>query len=708
MAVCVTTPLTLLRLSQPGMYIVTNQYFCRAKILMFMLRYRLLTLYCIICAVVLHMGAVAQNYCPLSSLGQNPSTAFPVCGTGSFVQQSVNLCGGRKIRSPKCNSGLLEDTNPYWYKFTCFEGGTLGFTIIPNSPTSDYDWQVFDITDRDPDDVFTDMSLGIASNWSQHYGNTGTSANAANIFECEGNVPQLSKMPTIIKGHEYLLLVSHFSNSQAGYKLEFGGGTASITDTTKPHLKAMDAFCDGQSLRIKLNKRMRCASLAANGSDFQLSPAIVNIIGAKGIGCDSGFDTDSVILTLDSPLPPGSYDVIVKKGTDNNSMLDICGEALPEGEKLDVQILPLIPTPMDSVVPVLCKPSVLRLVFGKPMLCNTVAANGSDFTITGPSAVTVASAEGVNCVDGVSRMIDIHLTGPITVGGKYSIRLNIGTDGNTVLNECAKETLEGSVLNFIAYDTVSPIIDYIISSSCIDDTLRVSNSGAGGVNKWAWRFDDGSSFSTRNLERVYSSGTKTVWLSVTNGICSDSSQLTLDFDKNRVKALFVSPKFVCPFDTAYFTDSSTGPVTSWLWSFGNGNFSNSKTPPYQFYPNLSTLQEYTCKLVVSAANGCQDSISHTITVPGNCYIAVPTAFTPDGDGLNDFLYPLSAYKATGLSFKVYNRYGQLVWQTTDWTRKWDGRINGSPQAAGTYVWHLSYTDEKGAPIKLQGTTTLIR
>jgi gliding motility-associated-like protein len=652
---------------------------------------------------------VAKAQCPIDSLGQNPSTAFPVCGTGSFEQKQVNLCGGKTINSPKCNSGVLQDVNPYWYKFTCFESGTLGFTIRPNSTTSDYDWQVFDITGRDPEAVFANAAAwSVSSNWSQYFGNTGTTATAGNVFECEGPVPQFSKMPQIIKGHEYILLVSHFSNTQAGYKLDFGGGTGSITDTTKPHLQTLDAFCDGRSLRIKLNKKMRCTSVAANGSDFQLIPSPVGIIAAQAVGCNPGFDTDSIVLTLSGPLPVGSYDLMTKVGNDGNTMLDFCGTPLPENEQLNVQIIPLVPSPMDSMIPVLCKPDVLRLVFNKPMLCNTVAANGSDFTVSGPSAVTVVGASGAACVNGTSKVIEIKLASPIKVAGQYTILLHTGTDGNTVLNECQKETLVGSTLQFTGYDSVSPRIDYVINSSCIDDTLHVSNAGGNGINSWSWLIDNGA-IRTRQLEdKVFSNGMRTVKLTVSNGVCTDSSQLTIDFDKNRVKAFFTSPQYVCPFDTARFTDTSTGPVTGWKWDFGNGQTSTSEVPPYQFYPNIPTLQQYTIRLVVNAANGCEDSASHTVIVPGNCYIAVPTAFTPDGDGLNDYLYPLSAYKATNLSFKVYNRYGKKVWETTDWTRKWDGRINGNPQASGTYVWYLSYTDDKNVPVKLQGTTTLIR
>lgn len=646
--------------------------------------------------------------CPITSLGQNPGTAFPVCGTNNFVQASVNLCGGKTIPNPNCNTVALTDINPYWYKFTCFESGTLGFTIQPNSNISDYDWQVFDITGRDPNDVYADKSLSVSSNWSQYFGNTGTTASAANLFECEGPVPQYSKMPNLIKGHDYLLLVSHFTASQAGYKLTFGGGTASITDTTQPGLIKMEVSCDGTSLGLKLNKRMKCSSLAADGSDFRIFPAFANITAASSANCSGGFDMDSIILKIDNPLPAGKYSIYAKKGTDGNSLFDYCDHSLPEDDSVSVMVIPVQPTPMDSIQPVLCKPGTLSLVFSSTISCNSISPNGSDFSISGPSPVNISGATG-SCTAGFTRLINVQLSTPIEVGGIYTITLKKGTDGNTLVNECSKETPAGTALSFRAYDTVSAAIHYSISSNCEMDTLRLTNEGRVGVNYWKWSFDDGSTNLNRNAVRIYTSGNRTIALKVSNGTCEDSSSVSIAFDKNRVKAAFKGPDFVCPLDTALFVDESTGPVSSWAWEFGNGNSSTFKDPGYQFYPWEITLKQYTARLVIASANGCKDSASKLIQVPGNCYIAVPSAFTPNGDGLNDYLYPLNAYKATHLDFRVYNRFGQLVWSTRDWTRKWDGRINGNLQASGIYVWHLTYTDvEKGKKIDIKGTTSLVR
>jgi gliding motility-associated-like protein len=88
---------------------------------------------------------------------------------------------------------------------------------------------------------------------------------------------------------------------------------------------------------------------------------------------------------------------------------------------------------------------------------------------------------------------------------------------------------------------------------------------------------------------------------------------------------------------------------------------------------------------------------------------VPSGFTPNGDGLNDYFWPHNALKADNLDFKVYNRWGQLVFHSRDWRKKWDGRINGQLQTTGVYVWMLSYTHrDTGQKVFQKGTVALIR
>lgn len=661
--------------------------------------------------------AFLDGFSQCTTLGQNPSTAFPVCGTTTFVQNTVPLCVSNSLFVPGCtgsSTANYENRNPFWYKFTCFQSGTLGFVINPNN-NDDYDWQLYDVTGLNPDDVYTNTSIIVSGNWSGTYGPTGASATGVNYIQCASdptaNEPTFAQMPILIAGHNYLLLVSHFTDTQFGYSLSFGGGTAIITDPKDPHLNTARAICDGTSAAITMNKRMKCNSLSLNGSEFSINPAVATVIAASGYGCTNGFDMDSVNLTFSAPLPPGNYTIIINNGSvDGNTLLDNCGKAIPVGESIPMVVYPVVPTPMDSLTKVKCAPDSLQLVFRKRIKCSSIAPDGSDFVITGPTTVTVTSATG-NCnADDLANIITVRLSAPIQTAGTYIITLVNGKDGNTLTDECAQQTPAGSFLPFVTKDTVNADFTFGIRYGCRRDTVDYRHDGRNGVNVWKWNFDDLRSSTLQNPSIIYGTfGLKHTQLIVSNGVCSDTSAIIPVMLDNELKAEFEGTAVVCPGDKASFVDKSTGNIVSWYWTFGNGNTSNQQVPPDQTYPTSQITQDVPVRLVVTNNIGCKDSMIHRVKVAGNCYIAVAGAFTPNGDGLNDYLYPINAYKAQDLLFRVFNRFGQLLFETRDWTRRWDGTFKGQGADPATYVWTLEYTDgDSGKRIKQKGTSILIR
>jgi len=670
----------------------------------------------------------AQSGC--TTLGQTPVTAFPVCGSSVFTQSSVPPCVNGNVTAP-CASGtgnVYQDLNPYWYKFTCFVSGTLGFEIDPNDNNDDYDWQLFDVTNHDPSEVYTNSQLVVSCNWSGRTGNTGTSATATSLTECGsisgpgGNVnpPIFSKMPNLIQGHNYLLLISHFSgDSQSGYSLSFAGhgGTASITDSIPPALKSVRPICDGSRIQVILNKRMKCSSLAADGSDFTITPSIAKVIGASATNCASGFDMDTIMLTLTGGLPPGNYTLSAQQGADGNTLLDNCGTQIPAGSFLPFQLTAPQPTPFDSLTPPTCAPAALQLVFKKNILCSSIAADGSDFRVTGPSPVVVTGAAGGCDANGESYTIRVQLSGPIVTGGNYQIILAPGSDGNTIIDECGLSTNGGATLPFTVKDTVSAAFNDQVLYGCKMDTILFTSPGKNGINQWKWYFDEGDSSSLQNpLMHIYSIDNDTVpddrivttRLIVSNGFCSDTASVAISL-VHAINAAFEAPNILCPKDAAVLKNNSIGPINSFTWDFGDGTGSADSLPPDHLFPLTGIETKYGVMLIVGGNNGCRDTAVQQIDVLRSCYIAVPSAFTPNGDGLNDYLYPLNAFKADNLDFRVYNRYGQLVFQTRDYTKKWDGTINGHPEPSGTFVWMLQYTDrDSGKKIFQKGTSLLIR
>ena len=89
-------------------------------------------------------------------------------------------------------------------------------------------------------------------------------------------------------------------------------------------------------------------------------------------------------------------------------------------------------------------------------------------------------------------------------------------------------------------------------------------------------------------------------------------------------------------------------------------------------------------------------------------ILVPTGFTPNGDGRNDILKPILMGISTLNYFQIYNRWGQMLFSTSEPNKGWDGNLNGTPQQSGTYLYMTEGTDYLGNAVFRKGTVVLIR
>lgn len=648
-----------------------------------------------------------------TTLGQTPSTAFPVCGTTVFTQASVPLCATNSLFVPGCSGdgANYENRNPFFYRFTCFVSGTLGFLITPLAANEDYDWQLYDITGRDPNEIFTNNSLVVTGNWAGTYGPTGASASGVPGIQCASDptagANTFATMPNLVQGHEYLLLISHFTNTQSGYNLSFGGGTAVITDPTEPHLQSAKADCDGTKITVKLNKKVRCNSITLTGTEFSLLPAVTTVVAAVPDSCAFAFDFDEITLTLAAPLTNGNYQLVINNGTDANTLLDNCARAIPQNEQ--VPFTYAVPQPIfaDSIGRVGCASDSIKIYFPKKISCASIAANGSDFSVSGPAPLTILSASG-NCVDGKTEYVVVKFTTPVYTGGTYQLSLKAGNDGTILVDECGQE-MPIQTLPFIAADTVNASFTYTAVYGCQRDTFLFSHNGAHNVNSWNWTFNTITATTQNHIIIFPATSTNDIQLIVSNGVCKDTATTQVVLS-NEVKASFTMPDIICPEDPLEVVNTSTGQISSWLWKYDVVGSSTVKDPPPFLFPTINREAYYTVKLLAyNSSLGCADSARKTLTVLDHCLIEVPSGFTPNNDGLNDFFQPHNALKADNYEFKVYNRWGQLVFQSRNWREKWDGKIIGAYQTTGVFVWMLSYTHrDTGKQVFRKGTVTLIR
>ncbi|MCX8018952.1 MAG: gliding motility-associated C-terminal domain-containing protein [Chitinophagaceae bacterium] len=650
-----------------------------------------------------------------TTLGQTPSTAFPVCGTSVFRQNQVPLCTNKEnLFVPGCTGGqcVYSDKNPFYYKFRCYQSGTLGFTITPLAANEDYDWQLWDITGRNPNDIFTDNSLVVTGNWAGTFGPTGASANGVNFIQCcsdpAQNLNAFARMPNLIAGRDYLLMISNFTNSQIGYDLVFSGGTAVITDTTIPRPLRVVPECDGSKITLYLNKKMKCNSITSGGTEFILSPAVATITSAVTDSCTFAFDFDEVTLTLSQPLTNGNYELIFKNGTDGNTLRDHCDNAIPVGEKVVFTYLAPVPIRADSIGRPTCSTDSVLVYFPKKIKCSSISAAGTDFSVNGPAPINIVSAGG-RCVNDLTDYIIVKFSSPIVTAGSYSLTIQPGIDGSPVFDACG-QPIQPQILNFITADTVNADFTFSGRYGCLKDTFLFTHNGANGVNQWLWTINGGPPVTTSYASAVFpASSVNQIRLFVSNGTCTDTSSLTLNLN-HEVKASFIAESVACPDDTLRFVNTSRGEVDRWNWNFGNGIQSNLKDPPLIRYPLLNREVFYTVRLIATNLTlNCSDTAVKIIRVLDHCYIDVPTGFTPNNDGLNDTFRPYNALRAENYEFSVYNRWGQLLFHTKNWQQGWDGTYKGLPQPSGIYIWTLRYIrKENRQPVFRKGTVMLIR
>jgi gliding motility-associated-like protein len=145
-----------------------------------------------------------------------------------------------------------------------------------------------------------------------------------------------------------------------------------------------------------------------------------------------------------------------------------------------------------------------------------------------------------------------------------------------------------------------------------------------------------------------------------------------------------------------------GVAYEWTPAIGLNNPS-SPTP----LVTATTEREYIVTITTDQGCTTNDTVLVKIGTSEKKAVVVPTAFTPDGNGVNDRLRPLGNLVSLDY-FRIFNRWGAMLYQTTEWGTGWDGRYKGVAQPAETYTWVLSGKTADGQTLKLSGKTLLIR
>ena len=170
-------------------------------------------------------------------------------------------------------------------------------------------------------------------------------------------------------------------------------------------------------------------------------------------------------------------------------------------------------------------------------------------------------------------------------------------------------------------------------------------------------------------------------------------------------AIIKSNDVNCMLGTATLT--ATGGRRYEWWSNSNAPISNPAAAKLVVSPTTTTKY----RVRVTSAGGCraEDSIEVKVDYgnPDGGYL-LASAFTPNNDGKNDCFGVKSWGAITDLKFAIYNRWGEIVFQTTDPSACWDGTYKGVPQGTAAFVYQIIAKTICGGPVYRKGTVVLIR
>lgn len=176
------------------------------------------------------------------------------------------------------------------------------------------------------------------------------------------------------------------------------------------------------------------------------------------------------------------------------------------------------------------------------------------------------------------------------------------------------------------------------------------------------------------------------------------------FDDILVKE--IPPAYILPGDTLICRDSiiklSAYPDDAVAYTWSTGALTQS----------IQTSKAGTLTVAITTKEGCKQEAAVTINTkycgPVCPQLFMPNAFSPNGDGNNDYFQPMNAIDMSSLEFSVYNRFGERLFYGKGLQARWDGQFKGKPCDAGTYFYYSRYSDCHDVELTKKGDIVLIR
>lgn len=255
-----------------------------------------------------------------------------------------------------------------------------------------------------------------------------------------------------------------------------------------------------------------------------------------------------------------------------------------------------------------------------------------------------------------------------------------------------------------------PVIHISKNTFCVNDTVKLQADAVAGLT-YTWTGPSGfHADSAVAVVRVTGNGIAGTYKLVTHSFTCTSDTAAVDLPKPQVTPV-----------AAFHTDPASvnavyGPVTvrfindtfdadGFLWDFGDGATSVLQNPVHTY----DRKGQFDVRLTASRNNACAVSATKysLVVIQNNSYIFIPNTFTPNGDGIND-LFNVTITNIKHYHIRIFDRWGQLVFEANDILASWDGTYNGKRVSFGVYYYVIDVVSTDNEVIKKAGWVTVIR
>ncbi|MDX2359743.1 MAG: PKD domain-containing protein [Crocinitomicaceae bacterium] len=180
-----------------------------------------------------------------------------------------------------------------------------------------------------------------------------------------------------------------------------------------------------------------------------------------------------------------------------------------------------------------------------------------------------------------------------------------------------------------------------------------------------------------------------------NGCVNSITYPDFIYVENNPNAMFTaSATTVLSLNTEVIFSNDSEGATSYIWDFGDDTEQSTNVNPFHEFPDSQTAG-YVVTLYAYSPLGCPDSVTLVVNVNQEIIYYLPNSFTPDGDEFNQTFQPIftAGYDTYDFNMFIFNRWGEIIWESHDPEMGWDGTYRGKLIAAGTYHWKIEFKTE---------------